>query len=419
MALKAFQDFIRIPSVSLTGPHDGTYRKAVEFLRAIAEDIGLVCKVVELRPNKPILIASWTGTKPQLQSIMLNSHYDVVPVDATCWTMGEPFSGEELKDGNILGRGTQDMKCVCIQYLWAIRALREAGFKPHRTIHLTFVPDEEIGGTDGMCPFLETDAFTSLNVGVALDEGLASPTEAFSIYYGQRAVWWLIVKAKGSVGHGSRFVENTAMMKLMESCQHFLKFREQERLRLVESEHGTGGKSLKLGDVTSVNMTMMKGGHSVNDGKTESFALNVIPTEVQAGFDIRIPPSVPLHEMDAKLKEWTKAEGLSYSFMVKHEQHSVSSLDTTKNPWWQVVQDASKELGIKLEPEIFPAGTDSAYIRYLGIPAFGFSPMNRTPILLHDHNERLHKDVFLKGIDIYVHIIKRLATAGENVKAKL
>jgi aminoacylase len=63
-----------------------------------------------------------------------------------------------------------------------------------------------------------------------------------------------------------------------------------------------------------------------------------------------------------------------------------------------------------LDPQIFPAATDSRYIRQKGIPAFGFSPINNTPILLHDHNEFLNEKVFLKGIDIFVELIKDLAS---------
>jgi len=44
-----------------------------------------------------------------------------------------------------------------------------------------------------------------------------------------------------------------------------------------------------------------------------------------------------------------------------------------------------------------------------GCPAIGFSPMNNTPLLLHDHNEFLHAGVFLKGIEIYMHLIENLA----------
>jgi aminoacylase len=45
------------------------------------------------------------------------------------------------------------------------------------------------------------------------------------------------------------------------------------------------------------------------------------------------------------------------------------------------------------------------------LPALGFSPINNTPILLHDHNEFLDEAVFLKGIDIYEAIIPALANA--------
>jgi len=52
-----------------------------------------------------------------------------------------------------------------------------------------FVLDEEIGGGLGMKLFVESPEFTSLNVGFALDEGLASDDDSFSIYYGERTLW--------------------------------------------------------------------------------------------------------------------------------------------------------------------------------------------------------------------------------------
>ena len=45
----------------------------------------------------------------------------------------------------------------------------------------------------------------------------------------------------------------------------------------------------------------------------------------------------------------------------------------------------------------------------LGIPALGFSPMNETNVLLHDHDEYLNKKVFLRGIKIYMNIIAAIA----------
>ena len=70
---------------------------------------------------------------------------------------------------------------------------------------------------------------------------------------------------------------------------------------------------------------------------------------------------------------------------------------------------------LKLEKEIFPAGTDSRYLRTLGIPCLGFSPLNHTPILLHDHNERLNERVFLRGIDIFVDLLPALCNVETTV----
>jgi len=51
------------------------------------------------------------------------------------------------------------------------------------------IADEEIGGADGMKLLVEDDLFKSLNVGFALDEGLANPSDAFTVFYGERVPW--------------------------------------------------------------------------------------------------------------------------------------------------------------------------------------------------------------------------------------
>jgi acetylornithine deacetylase/succinyl-diaminopimelate desuccinylase-like protein len=60
---------------------------------------------------------------------------------------------------------------VGIQYLEAIRRLKAAKYKPKRTIHCLFVPDEEIGGERGMKKLVTLEEFKALNVGFVLDEG--------------------------------------------------------------------------------------------------------------------------------------------------------------------------------------------------------------------------------------------------------
>ncbi|KAL5703569.1 N-acyl-aliphatic-L-amino acid amidohydrolase [Ranunculus cassubicifolius] len=81
------------------------------------------------------------------------------------------------------------------------------------------------------------------------------------------------------------------------------------------------------------------------------------------------------------------------------------------NPWWSVFEKAIVTAGGRLsKPEILPSTTDARYMRQMGIPTLGFSPMTNTPILLHDHNEFLKDTVYLRGIEIYESIISSLSS---------
>lgn len=81
------------------------------------------------------------------------------------------------------------------------------------------------------------------------------------------------------------------------------------------------------------------------------------------------------------------------------------------DPWYQAFCRAVVDKhGLKVRPEIFPAATDSRFIRQVGIPALGFSPMPNTPVLLHDHNEFLNEKIFVDGIDVIYDLVKELAS---------
>lgn len=123
--------------------------------------------------KKPTVVLSWIGTQPELQSILLNSHMDVVPVFEEFWTH-KPFDADIDDEGRIFARGAQDMKCCAMQYLGAIRYIKRNAITLKRTVHITFVPDEENFGPDGMAAFVLTENFRALNVAFALDEGRSS-----------------------------------------------------------------------------------------------------------------------------------------------------------------------------------------------------------------------------------------------------
>lgn len=79
--------------------------------------------------------------------------------------------------------------------------------------------------------------------------------------------------------------------------------------------------------------------------------------------------------------------------------------------WWTVFEEATKAAGITVCPEVFPAATDSRFLRQKKIAAFGFSPMSATPILLHEHNEWIGEKTFLSGIDIYSKMLPIIVNA--------
>lgn len=45
-----------------------------------AQSLNLPSNIYYMAPGKPIVIITWLGQKPELSSVLLNSHMDVVPV---------------------------------------------------------------------------------------------------------------------------------------------------------------------------------------------------------------------------------------------------------------------------------------------------------------------------------------------------
>jgi aminoacylase len=289
------------------------------------------------------------------------------------------------------------MKCVGIQYLEAVRQLMSKGVQLRRTVHISFVPDEEIGGKYGMAKFVNTSDFLELNVGFALDEGTADPSDQFLLFYGERSVWQMLVHCPGTTGHGALLLPDTAGEKVRIIIDHFMDFREQEKKKLDSDP------SLIISDVTSVNLTQLKGG----------VQSNVIPPEFVVGFDVRLAVTVDHVEFENMVNKWCSeaGPGIYVEFEQKDPKVEVTKLDSS-NPWWLAFKSACDDMKLKLKPIIGAGATDIRYLRGVGLPALGFSPMNKTPKLAHDHDEFLNEDVFLKGIDIYCQIIPAIGNVA-------
>jgi len=155
-----------------------------------------------------------------------------------------------------------------------------------------YVPDEETGGYLGMCPFIKCKEFQNLRIGFGLDEGIASPTEVFEVFFGERSIWQVRFTATGPTGHGSILFTNTAGEKIHRIMNKLMGLRAEQKAKLDSDPN------IQLGDVTTVNLNILEGG----------LGRNVVPPELHATFDIRITPTTNLEEFKKCLMTFVSLE---------------------------------------------------------------------------------------------------------------
>jgi aminoacylase len=183
--------------------------------------------------------------------------------------------------------------------------------------------------------------------------------------------------------------------------QKFLDFRDSEERRLKTNQKEVDGKyvPLTLGDVTSVNITILSGG----------VQHNVIPNKMEIGVDIRVSPTMNLGKFRKLVESWISEAGCTFRFIQYAESDYITPLNNS-NPLWTIIKNVSRNWNIQLNPEIFPAGSDSRFLRKLGIPTIGISPIRKTKVLLHDKDEFINENTFLEGIQWYKDVIFGIAT---------
>ncbi|RDW74760.1 putative carboxypeptidase s protein [Coleophoma cylindrospora] len=170
---------IQIPTESYDdlGPvgEDKRWDTMYDLAAYLENTFPLVYSTLELeKVNTHGLLYTWKGSDERLKPTVLMAHQDVVPVaEATIdqWTH-PPYSG--YYDGQyIWGRGASDCKNTLIGILEAVELLVDAGFKPKRTLILSFGFDEEASGFEGaghLAPVI-LERYGKNGVGIIIDEG--------------------------------------------------------------------------------------------------------------------------------------------------------------------------------------------------------------------------------------------------------
>jgi cysteinylglycine-S-conjugate dipeptidase len=131
---------VRIPSVSVPGEVGPDLLEACDLTSALFADAGVSVGRLELPDTAPVVVGE-IPAPPGAPTVLLYSHYDVVPAgDLAAWD-SPPFEPTE-RDGALYGRGAADTKSNIMMHVGALRAWEG---RPPVGIRLCIEGYEEIG----------------------------------------------------------------------------------------------------------------------------------------------------------------------------------------------------------------------------------------------------------------------------------
>jgi len=147
------------------------------------------------------------------RSLILNGHIDVVPTGPLDMWETPPFQ-PAVEDGWMTGRGAGDMKGGLVANVFALDALRDAGFKPAADVYVQSVVEEECTGNG---------ALACLQRGYRADAAIIPEPFHEHLIDAQVGVIWLQVRLRGvpvhvlEAGSGVNAIE--AAMPLIEALR--------------------------------------------------------------------------------------------------------------------------------------------------------------------------------------------------------
>ena len=141
---------------------------AANYLKERLDRGGIQSHVYTSTGTRSSLIARLKGSGAK-KPLLLMCHTDVVPADAKDWET-DPFEPIE-KDGNLIGRGTADIKSMCAAEAAVLLRLKQDGVRLARDVIFFAEADEESGGSDRHIDWLLREHGEELDAELGLNEG--------------------------------------------------------------------------------------------------------------------------------------------------------------------------------------------------------------------------------------------------------
>ena len=419
-AVTLVSELIRIDTTNTGDPATVVgEREAAEWVAEKLSEVGYETTYVESgATGRGNVVARLAGADPSRGALLVHGHLDVVPADASEWSV-HPFSGA-VQDGYVWGRGAVDMKDMVGMTLALARHFKRENVVPPRDIVFAFLADEEAGGLFGAKWLVENRPELFEGVTEAISEvggfsiTLKDDVRAYLVETAEKGIRWLKLRVKGTAGHGSMIHRDNAVAKLaaavtkLDQHQWPLIIRPSVREFLDGVTEITGldfpdddveGSIGKLGALSrmigatlrdTANPTMLSAGYKAN----------VIPSIAEATVDCRILPGRE-EAFDRELAELLGPD-------VEREWVGLPPVETTFDGALVDAMTASitaEDPGARVLPYMLSGGTDAKSFQQLGIRNFGFAPL-KLPAdldfsgLFHGVDERVPVDALKFGVRV-------------------
>ena len=371
--VQTLMELVRVPAIAPENGGEGELEKA-EVLMRVLEETGF--DRIERYDAKDGRVPS--GVRPNIVAyyygedlenrLWIVTHMDVVPPgDSSLWTVTRPFE-PVVKDGRVYGRGSEDNGQALVASIFAVKALRNLGVKPKRTVALAFVADEEQGSRYGIRYLVERGLFGKDDLIVVPDHGNG---EGSFIEVAEKSGLWLRVRTRGKQVHASTpekgLNAHRIGMRYALALDKLLHEKYSKRNEVFEPPGSTFEPTKKDGNVDAVN---------------------IIPGEDVFYFDCRVLPEYSLdevlsdvHGLAEEFEEESGAE-IVVETVIKSDAPEPTPVDS------EVVSLLRKAIkrcrGIEPKVGGIGGGTCAAHFRRAGIPAVVWSTVDETA---HQPNE--------------------------------
>jgi acetylornithine deacetylase/succinyl-diaminopimelate desuccinylase-like protein len=432
LAVRWMQEYLRVDT---TNP-PGNEVRAAEFFRRILEQEGIEHRIFEFTPGRANLWARLKGSGARRPLILLN-HTDVVTSDPARWKV-PPFSGE-IVEGEMYGRGAQDMKNLGLAQLLVMVMLKREQIALDRDVIFLATADEEAGG-DGTDWMIAQQRELLGDAEFLITEGGSNRIEdgkvkQVGVDVAEKATFWLKVTARGTPGHGSRPIADSAPNRLVRALNRILNHpTELKLLPVVEeylremahfepAERATKFRNARaaLGDRrfraelerdyflgpmlrNTISLTMLGGSQQTN----------VIPGEAWAHLDVRLLPG---EDPEAFLKEIRSVvKDANVSVEPQQGTFRIANASPTGTELFAAIRRVAGRYfpDAVVAPRLTTGYTESQRYRPLGIVSYGFAAHAATAeesATAHGDNERIRVEELRRGHRVLYDVVVEVAGA--------